>query len=210
VTAGTIRVDGVDVRDWDVNALRRQLGIVFQDPFLFSNTIENNVRFGRHESQRDVIRQAIDDAAALEFVDVAPDGLDTLIGERGLTLSGGERQRLTLARAILIDPKVLLLDDAMSAVDAHTEVKINTRLDDIMRGRTTLVVSHRLGTWRHADRILVIAGGRLVAQGTHDELMKTNDYYRQSAMLQIGREHEDGLVASGAQINESPEAGDQT
>lgn len=187
-TAGRIFVDDVDIREWDLEALRRNIGVVFQEPFLFSNTIAANVAFGRPEAGEALVRQAVDDAAATEFVLGSHHGLDTIIGERGLTLSGGERQRLSLARALLTSPPILLLDDATSAVDPRTEVKIQTALDRIMQGSTTLIIAHRLSTLRQADRIVVIERGRVTAVGTHEQLLESNAHYRESARIQLERE----------------------
>ena len=190
-TSGHVLVDGVDVRQWDPAALRRAVSIVFQEPFLFSNTIANNVRFGVPDAPDETVQRAVQDAIAEEFVTASKEGYQTIIGERGLTLSGGERQRLSIARAILPEAPILLLDDAMASVDARTEVRIAANLDRIMHGRTTLVIAHRLSTLRRADRVLVIERGRLTAEGAHDHLMAVNEHYREAAMLQLDREREE-------------------
>lgn len=190
-TAGRVLVDGVDVRQWDPAALRRAVSIVFQEPFLFSNTIANNVRFGAADAGDEAVQRAVRDAVAEEFVAASRDGYQTIIGERGLTLSGGERQRLSIARAILPDAPILLLDDAMASVDARTEVRIAANLDRVMRGRTTLLIAHRLSTLRRADRVLVIERGRVTAEGAHEHLMRGNEHYRQAALLQLDREREE-------------------
>ncbi len=190
-TDGRVLVDGVDVRQWDPAALRRAVSVVFQEPFLFSNTIANNVRFGVPDAADEAVQRAVRDAVAEEFVTSSRDGYQTIIGERGLTLSGGERQRLSIARAILPEAPVLLLDDAMASVDARTEVRIAANLDRVMRGRTTLIIAHRLSTLRRADRVLVIERGRVTAEGTHEHLMRQNEHYRQAALLQLDREREE-------------------
>lgn len=187
-TGGRVLVDDVDVRRWDPAALRRAVSIVFQEPFLFSNTIANNVRFGVPEAADAAVHRAVHDAIADEFVAASKDGYETIIGERGLTLSGGERQRLSIARAILPDAPILLLDDAMASVDARTEVRIAANLDRIMQGRTTLIIAHRLSTLRRADRVLVVEDGRVTAEGTHEHLMRDNDHYREAALLQLDRD----------------------
>lgn len=190
-TDGRVLVDGVDVRQWDPGALRRAVSVVFQEPFLFSNTIANNVRFGVPDAPEDAVAQAVRDAVAEEFVAASRDGYQTIIGERGLTLSGGERQRLSIARAILPESPILLLDDAMASVDARTEVRIAANLGRIMRGRTTLIIAHRLSTLRRADRVLVVEQGCITAQGTHEQLMRDNEHYRKAALLQLDREREE-------------------
>lgn len=191
VTSGRVLVDEVDVRQWDPAVLRKAVSIVFQEPFLFSNTIANNVRFGVPDAPDDAVQQAVKDAIAEEFVGTSKNGYETIIGERGLTLSGGERQRLSIARAILPDAPILLLDDAMASVDARTEVRIAANLDRVMRGRTTLVIAHRLSTLRRADRVLVVEHGRITAQGTHENLMRDSEHYREAATLQLDRDREE-------------------
>ncbi len=182
---GRILIDGVDLREWNLHALRRGIGIVFQEPFLFSNTVSNNIAFGQPEADLESIRRAAESAAASDFIDALPDRFDTRVGERGLTLSGGERQRLCLARALLIHPQILLLDDAMAAVDARTETAILDALNLSDARRTTLLVTHRLSTLAEADRIIVLENGAVTEIGRHDELMRTNAHYRETARLQL-------------------------
>ncbi len=198
--AGAVLVSGVDVRDLPLAELRRSLGVVFQEPFLFSTTIEANVAFGSPHAPRDDVRRAAEAAAAEEFIAALPAGLDTVVGERGVSLSGGERQRLTIARAMLVRPSILLLDDATGSVDALTESEIHKSLDEFMRGRTTFIVAHRLSTLRRADRVVVLDRGRIVDVGTHDELMNRPGHYRAAALIQLALDEDErgAEPASGA------------
>jgi ATP-binding cassette, subfamily B, bacterial len=175
---GVVRVDGRDVRDVRVASLRRQVGVVFEESFLFSDTVHANIAYGRPEASAEEVRAAARVAAAEDFIEELPRGYETVVGERGLTLSGGQRQRIALARAILSDPRILILDDATSAIDARTEQTIHDRLRDAMADRTTLIVAHRRSTLRLADRIVVLDGGRVADQGTHDELTERSPIYR--------------------------------
>lgn len=183
-TAGRILIDGIDARRLDVDELRRQVGIVFQESFLFSNTIAANIAFGRPYATRDEIERAAKIACAQEFIERLPQGYDTLLGEWGMDLSGGQRQRLAIARAILLDPRILLLDDPAAAIDPETEQEILAAMDRAMEGRTTFVVAHRLSTLRRADLVLVLDKGRLVQAGTHEELLEVPGHYRAAAELQ--------------------------
>ncbi len=183
--AGTVLVDGSDVRRYDVDALRRNMGIVFQDSFLFSNTVAANIAFGHPEATQEQIERAARIAAAHEFIIEMPEGYETIVGEHGANLSGGQRQRLALARALLLDPPILLLDDATSAIDPETEHEIQHALAGATRGRTTIVVSSRISTLRRADRIIVLQKGQIAAEGTHAELMRQPGYYRRLAELQF-------------------------
>ncbi len=184
VSGGAVLVDGVDVREWDLHALRRSVGIVFQESFLFSNTVRANIAFGRpHASQFEVVRAARL-AAADRFIQDLPEGYDTVVGEHGSNLSGGQRQRLTLARALLHDPPILLLDDAMASVDPETEHEIQQAFDRSLRGRTTLLVSNRVSSLSRADRIVVLQAGCITQFGRPSELLEQPGYYRRLWELQ--------------------------
>jgi ABC-type multidrug transport system fused ATPase/permease subunit len=178
VTAGRVLVDGADVRDVKLQSLRRAIGVISQDPFLFSATVRENITFGAPELTDEEVERVARLAQAHEFVERLPDGYDTVIGERGITLSGGQRQRLAIARAIAVDPRILILDDATASVDATTEAKIRLGLREAMKGRTTLIIAHRLSTISLADEIVVLDAGRIVARGTHDELLERSQVYR--------------------------------
>jgi ATP-binding cassette subfamily B multidrug efflux pump len=175
--AGRVRIDGIDVRDFDPAELRRQIAFVPQETFLFSTTIADNIAFGVGSATREQIAEAARLAGLDRDIAGFPQGYDTLLGERGITLSGGQRQRCAIARAILRDPSILILDDALSSVDTLTEERILTALAGIMRGRTTILISHRVSTVRHADRIFVVEDGRVAEQGTHAELITLGGYY---------------------------------
>ncbi len=178
VTRGQVLVDGVDVRAWNLEALRRSISIIEQDIFLFSRSIAENIAFGKPDAASEAIRLAAQAAQADEFIQSFENGYETVIGERGVTLSGGQRQRLALARAFLTDPRILILDDSTSAIDSATEDKIQRAIFTAARGRTTLIITHRLSQIRWADLILVLRGGRLAAMGTHEQLMQTSEAYR--------------------------------
>jgi ATP-binding cassette subfamily B protein len=181
VSSGAVLVDGADVRDVDLVSLRRSIAVVTDDPFLFSATVHDNIAYARPDATREEIETAAERAQAAGFIGELPDGYDTRVGERGLTLSGGQRQRLAIARALLADPRILILDDATSSVDASTEQAIKQALREVMRGRTTFVIAHRLSTIALADDIVVLESGRVVARGTHDELLTRSELYAEIA-----------------------------
>ncbi|MDX1645958.1 MAG: ABC transporter ATP-binding protein [Longimicrobiales bacterium] len=181
---GRVVVDGIDLRNVVLSTYRRQLGLVFQDDFLFDGTIRENLRFARPEAADYEIQEAAEKAFVTEFSDRFPDGLDTIIGERGVKLSGGQRQRVTIARALLARPRILLLDEATSSLDTESEALIQKSLNDLLKGRTTLVIAHRLSTIQRADLILVIEDGRIVERGRHDTLMALEGRYHQLYTVQ--------------------------
>ncbi len=183
--AGRLTLDGIDLRELDPRALRAQLGLVSQEPVLFSGSAADNIRYGNPEASLDEVREAARDANALPFIEALPQGFDTPLGPGGVQLSGGQRQRLAIARALLRDPRVLLLDEATSALDAESERVVQEALDRLMRGRTSLVIAHRLATVIAADRLLVFDQGKVVASGRHADLLKESALYRQLASLQF-------------------------
>jgi ABC-type multidrug transport system fused ATPase/permease subunit len=184
VTHGRVCLDGVDVRRIRLSELRRAVGIVSQDPFLFSTTVRENIAFGAPDASDEAVENAARMAQAHDFIASLPAGYETMIGERGITLSGGQRQRIAIARAILLDPRILILDDATASVDATTEARIRLGLREAMKGRTTLIIAHRLSTISLADEIVVLDRGRVVARGTAEELASTNEVY--SEILEHG------------------------
>jgi ATP-binding cassette subfamily B protein len=179
VDSGRVLVDGVDVRDVKLASLRREIGVIPQDPFLFSTTVRDNIAFGLPDLTDEEIERVARLAQAHEFVERLPQGYDTVIGERGITLSGGQRQRIAIARALAVDPRILILDDATASVDATTEARIRAGLREVMSGRTTLIIAHRLSTIALADEIVVLDRGRVCARGTNDELLETSSVYRE-------------------------------
>ena len=179
VTAGCVTIDGADVRDVDLMSLRHEIAIVPDDPFLFSASVHENIAYARPDATREEVEAAARAAQADAFIRALPEGYDTLVGERGLTLSGGQRQRIAIARAVVADPRILILDDATSSVDASTEQEIKLALRDLMAGRTTFVIAHRLSTIALADEIVVLEDGQVASQGTHDELLEFSPLYRE-------------------------------
>ena len=206
VTSGRVTIDGADVRDVKLSSLRREIGAISQDTFLFSATVRENITFGAPSLSDDELEHVARLAQAHEFIDRLPEGYDTVIGERGITLSGGQRQRLAIARAIAVDPRILILDDATASVDASTEARIRLGLREAMEGRTTLIIAHRLSTISLADEIVVVDDGRIAARGTHDDLLETSQVYRdiyEHGLLE--RQFADAVEAR-ASIEEAEEA----
>jgi ATP-binding cassette, subfamily B, multidrug efflux pump len=186
VTCGRVLIDGMDVRSLDQSALRRHIGVALQDTVLFSGSIRDNIRYGRPEADDDEVIAAAQAAQAHEFILALPEGYDTLVGQRGVNLSGGQKQRIAIARALLVKPAILILDDSTSAVDVETEAKIQTALDTIMQQRTSFVIAQRISTVLTADNILVLDDGQIAAQGTHRELMISSPIYRDIYQSQLG------------------------
>jgi ABC-type multidrug transport system fused ATPase/permease subunit len=185
IAEGTVLVDGVDIRQVDLPSLRQQIGIVLQTSLLFSDSIRDNIAFGRPDASMEDVVVAAKAAQAHEFIMEMADGYDTIVGERGITLSGGQRQRVAIARALLLDPRILILDDSTSSVDTQTEYLIQQALDRVMDGRTTFVIAQRLSTVRRADQILVLDQGRIIERGSHAELLSQDGLYREIYELQL-------------------------
>jgi len=186
VTQGRVTLDGVDVRDIPLDALRAQVGIALQEAVLFSGTIRDNIRYGRPDATEEEVIAAAMAAQAHDFVSAFPDGYDTVVGQRGVNLSGGQKQRIAIARALLVQPRVLILDDSTSAVDVETEAEIQAALDVLMVGRTSFVIAQRISTVLNADKIVVLDQGRIVGEGTHAELMESSPIYREIYESQLG------------------------
>ena len=203
-TGGWISIDGSDIRNVTLESLRRNIGIVQQDVFLFTTSIRENIAYGNVDATQEMIEQAAKIAQMHEFIESLPDGYDTHVGERGSTLSGGQRQRMSIARAVLLDPPILILDDSTSSVDAQTESQIRMAMESVMEGRTTFVIAHRLSTVHRADKIVVLKDGQIAEQGTHEELVEYNGLYREIYDLQLRpqeevmREIESPIPASGS------------
>ena len=197
---GRVLIDGVDVRDWQPEALRKRIGVVLQESILFSGTVFENIAYGRPEASFDEVVAAAKAAQAHEFITAMPDGYDSTVEERGTNLSGGQKQRIAIARALLISPSILIMDDSTSAVDMDTEASIQTALDSLIANRTTFIVAQRISSVLHADQILVLEHGRIAAQGTHGELMQSSPIYQEIYESQLG----DGSPAA----NLSVEGGD--
>jgi ATP-binding cassette subfamily B protein/subfamily B ATP-binding cassette protein MsbA len=185
-TDGSIQLDGVDLRDIDVETFRRVLGIVEQDIFLFDGSVAENIGYALRDASPEAIREAAEVANAHDFIMEFPDGYDTVIGERGVRLSGGQRQRIAIARAVLADPRILILDEATSSLDTQSERLIQSSLETLLQGRTSFVIAHRLSTIAHADRVVVVEGGRIQEVGTHDQLMSRDSRYRRMVEMQMG------------------------
>ncbi len=185
VTAGRVTLDGIDVRDVSVTSLRRQVGIVLQEVFVFSDTLRNNIAFGKPDASDEEVVRVAQAAQIHDFIAALPNGYATVVGERGVTLSGGQRQRVAIARTLLTDPRILILDDATSNVDAETEVLIRKAIDALLAGRTALIITQRASTCRAADKVVVMEGGRIAAMGQHRDLMASSPIYRQLIQSQV-------------------------
>lgn len=196
--AGRVLIDGVDTRDVTRRSLRSTIGVVSQDPFLFSATVRENIAFGLADASEADVEAAARAAQAHEFISAMPEGYESLIGERGITLSGGQRQRIAIARALLVNPRVLIFDDATSSVDARTEAAIRTGLRALLRGRTTIIIAHRLSTIALADQIIVLEAGRVVAQGPHEKVLEQSTTYRE--IVEHGELADDPSLGSDAEV----------
>jgi ATP-binding cassette subfamily B multidrug efflux pump len=185
VERGQVFIDGLDINDWDLKALRRRIGFATQEPFLFSDTVAENIRFGYSEAEMDLVTAASETAALAKDIETFPDGYNTMIGERGLTLSGGQKQRTAIARAILVEPAILILDDATSSVDTETEDEINERIKSVLKRRTAIIISHRISAVKEADVILYLQDGRIVERGSHDQLIKLSGNYAELYRSQL-------------------------
>jgi ATP-binding cassette subfamily B protein len=189
VAEGAILADGHDIRSYPVEEYRRNIGIVLQEPFLFYGTVAENIAYGRPDATQAEIVEAAKAAKAHDFILRLPDGYDSLVGERGQSLSGGERQRISIARALLTDPRILILDEATSSVDTETELEIQEALDNLTRGRTTIAIAHRLSTLRRANRLVVMEAGRIVEVGQHDALLEREGAYARLHKAQLELAH---------------------
>jgi ATP-binding cassette subfamily B protein len=191
-TGGHVRVDGHDVRDVTLTSLRANIGVVLDEPFLFSVSVRDNIAYGRPDASMEDVRAAAEAAGAAGFISRLSEGYDTVVGERGYTLSGGQRQRIAIARALLVNPPILILDDATSAIDVKVEQRIHSALRVLMEGRTTLIIAHRLSTISLADRVVLLDGGQIVADGTHAELLATTPLYSE-ILAQAGTGEDDAI-----------------
>lgn len=187
--SGTVLIDGRDIKDYSLNSLRSNIGIVLQESFLFSSSIKANISYGRPDATMDEIIAAAKRAQAHSFIMELPDGYDTVLGERGMGLSGGQKQRIAIARAICVSPSILILDDATSAVDMETEFKIQKALLEVMKGRTTFIIAHRISSLKHADEILVLDNGSISERGTHEQLISNGGIYQKIYDIQFKDRH---------------------
>jgi subfamily B ATP-binding cassette protein MsbA len=196
VSAGAIRIDGVDIREVSFASLRRQIAVVTQEPILFNESVRDNIAYGNPQASMADIEKAARAAYALDFINSFPKGFDTLIGELGGRLSGGEKQRLCIARALLKDAPILILDEATSALDSESEILVQKALENLMRGRTTFIIAHRLSTVAHAHRIVVLVRGRIVEEGRHEELLAADGEYRKLYQMQFSNGEAPGVAAA--------------
>jgi ABC-type multidrug transport system fused ATPase/permease subunit len=204
VSGGSIKIDGKDIRDLTLGSLRANIGIIQQDVFLFSATVRDNIAYGAVNSTYEQIIEAAKIARIHDFIMSMPDGYDTWVGERGITLSGGQKQRISIARTLLLDPKILILDDSTSSVDTQTEFLIQQALSAVVKGRTTLVIAQRLRTVKDADQILVMKAGTIAERGTHDELIAKDGLYREIYDLELRDQEEALRRVSGAPSGPAP------
>ena len=188
--SGRITIDGIDIKDVTLKSLRHSIGMVQQDVFLFTTSLEDNIAYGKEDASFDEVVRAAGIAQLDEHITSLNDGYDTVVGERGSTLSGGQRQRMSIARAVLLDPPILILDDSTSSVDAGTEEEIRLAMEEVMAGRTTFIIAHRLSTVHRADEIIVLDHGEIVERGTHQELLAKNGKYRDIYELQLRPQEE--------------------
>ncbi|MHA1223529.1 MAG: ABC transporter ATP-binding protein, partial [Candidatus Heimdallarchaeaceae archaeon] len=177
IAKGSLKIDGIDIRQYDLRSLRSQIGLVSQDVFLFSGTVLDNIKFGNPNATLEEVEEVINIVAAQEFIDALPQGLETVLGERGKGLSAGQRQMISFARTLLTNPKILILDEATAAVDAYTEWKIQEALEKLLSNRTSIVIAHRLTTVKNSDRIIVMDHGEIIEEGKHEDLMKRGGLY---------------------------------
>jgi ATP-binding cassette subfamily B protein len=203
-TGGRITLDGHDLKDLNLDDLRRNIGLVFQESFLFSNTVAANIAFGHPDATQALIEKAARTAQAHDFISALPKGYDTVLGESGITLSGGQRQRLAIARALLLEPPILLLDDPTAAIDPETEHVILSAMDHAIAGRTTFIIANRISTLRRADIIVVLQDGAIVQHGSHAELMTQDGVYQAVAKLQLLHDAQEGLEGPIEDEEESP------
>ncbi|NTW37144.1 MAG: ATP-binding cassette domain-containing protein, partial [Syntrophobacteraceae bacterium] len=196
VTDGAVRIDGTDIRDVTISSLRRQTGMVTQQSILFDDTVRNNIAYGDIAKDDEAVVAAARAANAYDFIMRLPKGFDTIIGEQGIRLSGGERQRICIARALLRDAPILILDEATSSLDSESEMEVQKALENLMVGRTTLVIAHRLSTIQNAHRIVALADGHIVEEGSHEQLMRTTSEYRRLYELQLSQ-FDSGAISVG-------------
>src|SRR5690606_38968391 len=202
VDSGRLTIDGIDVRDIKLSSLRKRVAVVFQETFLFSTSIRENISFGRRDASFEEIVEAAKIAQADDFIMELPNGYDTLVGERGMGLSGGQKQRIAIARALLADPRILILDDATASVDMETEHRIQEALKALMKGRTTFIIAHRISSVKDADIIISLENGEIVERGTHHELLQQDGQYRRVYDVQfqdIFRAMKDARKAAGSE-----------